>query len=42
MNFMPVQSKVSFSLEGMERIDDILLHKAIREILTNLVIRRTI
>ena len=38
MNFMPVQSKVSFSLEGMERIDDTSVHKAIREALTNLVI----
>lgn len=48
MNFMSVQSKLienikcSFSLECMERIDDILVHKAVLEILTNLVILRTI
>ena len=42
--FMRVQSKLTsdikrpFSLKGMERNDDSLLHKAIREALTNLII----
>lgn len=42
--FMTVQSKLikdlkrPFRLEGMERIDDTAIHKAVREALTNLVI----
>ena len=42
--FMAVQSKLikdlkrPFRLEGMERIDDTAIHKAVREALTNLVI----